>query len=243
MPAQVRSVAGSNSGSAASTTMTAAMPSGFQVNDLLVSVAFSALTAAPSARTGGATALRNIADAAFNADVVWKKAVGGDAAFTWTVTSRKWAVVTVAIVAGTWDAVSASPFHIENGVNFTSATASGTLTTPAVTVSAADTLLLAAVGNAGASTYTVPAQTPPMTLGAQSTSTGTSPASAALIHSALNAVAPGSFSRTATASVASVNACMWIGVINPSTTPTVAKWKGVPPGTRRQTAVHSAANW
>jgi hypothetical protein len=242
MPAQVRSAAGSNSGTTASTTMTAAMPAGFVANDLLVSIAFSALTAAPSARTGGATALRNIADAAFNADVVWKKAVGGDS-FTWTVTSRKWAVVTVAIVAGTWDAVSPSPFHVENGVNFTSATASGTLTTPAVTVSADDTLLLAAFGNAGASTYTVPAQTPPMTLGAQSTSSGTSPASAALIHSALNAVAQGSISRTATASVASVNACMWIGAINPSTTPTQTKFRGVPVGTRRQTAVNSAANW
>lgn len=234
---------GSNSGSAASTTMTAAMPPGFVANDLLVSVAFSALAAAPSARTGGATALRNTADAAFNMDVIWKKAVGGDAAFTWTVTSRKWAVVTVAVVAGTWDAVSASPFHVENGVNFTSTTASGTLTTPTVTVAADDTLLLAAVGNAGASTYTVPAQTPPMTLGAQSTSTGTSPASAALIHSALNAVAQGSVSRTATASVAVVNACMWIGAVNPSATPAQAKFKGVPVGTRRQTAVTSAANW
>jgi hypothetical protein len=242
MPAQVRSVAGSNSGSAASTTMTAAMPPGFVADDLLVSVAFSALAAAPSARGGGATALRNIADASFNADVVWKKAVGGDT-FSWTVTSRKWAVVTVAIVAGTWDAVSVSPFHVENGVNFTSTTASGTLTTPAVTVAAADTLLLAAFGNAGASTYTVPAQTPPMTLGAQTTSSGTSPASAALIHSALNAVAQGSISRTATASVAVVNACMWIGAVNPSTTPTQAKFRGVPVGTRRQTAVNSAANW
>lgn len=221
MPAQVRSAAGSNSGASASTTMTAAMPAGFQAGDLLIGVAESALAAAPTARGGGVTPLRNMVDATSNMDVVWKAATGGDAAFTWTVTSRKWAVVTIAIVAGTWDATGPTPFHIENGGNHTAA-ATASYTTPAVTLSADDLLLLAAFGNRGSSTWTVPAQSPPMTLGAQSTSTGTNPASAAIIHSALNAVPQGSISRTATASVSQADACRWIGAIMPAASGTPA---------------------
>jgi hypothetical protein len=52
VPAQVRSAAGSNSGTTASTTMTAAMPTGFVANDLLVSIAFSALTSRSSPAPG-----------------------------------------------------------------------------------------------------------------------------------------------------------------------------------------------
>lgn len=240
VPAQIRSVAGSNSGTAATTTATAAMPSGFAAGDLLVSVKFSALAAAPSARGGGVTPLRNIVDATANMDVVYKAAVGGDAAFTWTVTSRKWSVVTVAIVAGTWD--TGTPFDIENGLPHTAA-AAATYTTPAVTVTAADALILAVFGNKGASTWSVPAQTPPMVLGAQTTSTGTSPASAALIHSALNAVNPGSISRSATASVSLADACMWIGAVRPSSTPTLAGYSGVYGQRFIRRAVTRSSSW
>lgn len=244
MPALIRSVAGSNSGSAASTTMTAAMPAGFTANDLLISVAFSALSAAPSARSGGGTLVRNIVDSTTaNMDVIWKKAVGGDAAFTWTVTSRKWAVVTVAITAGTWDDVSATPFHIENGVNFTPTTAATTYTTPSVTLSADDLLLVSGFGNRATSTWTAPAQTPPMTVGGQATSTGTTPASVALLHSALNAVAQGSISRTATASVSSVDACMWIGAVRPSATPVTPVFEGMLGSRFNRRATVRAATW
>lgn len=240
---QVRSAAGGNSGSSAGTTMTAVMPAGFAAGDLLISVAFSALTAAPTARTGGGTLVRNIADATSNMDVIWKAAAGGDAAFTWTVTSRKWAVVTVAVMAGTWDNVSPTPFHVENGTNYTSSTAATTYTTPTVSITADNTLLIAAFGNRAASTWTAPAQTPPMTLGAQSTSTGTSPGSAALTHSALNAVPQGSISRTGTASVSSTDACMWTAAVNASATPTEVKFDGVYGQRFIHRAVVRAATW
>jgi hypothetical protein len=214
VPAQVRNATGSNSGSAATTTMTATLPAGVQPGDLLISVAFGALAAAPTARPSASTLVRNIADATSNMDVIRKTAAGGDV-LSWTVTSRKWAVTTVAIVAGTWD--TANPFIVENGINHTAA-AAATYTTPSVNVTEDDGLLIAVFGNRGASTWTVPAQTPPMTEAADTTSSGTNAASCCLTHSALNAVPTGTISRQATATTSQADACMWIAVIRPSAT-------------------------
>jgi hypothetical protein len=241
MPAQVRNVAGSNSAASATLSITATMPTGFVAGDLLIGIARGAAAAAPSARPSGSTLIRNIADTAFNLDVVRKTAVGGDT-FAWSAAvARKWAVTVIAVVAGTWD--TGTPIDAENGLNHTAASAT-LYTTPSITVVTADCLLIAAFGNAAASTWTSPAQTPAMVMGATTTSTGTTPASGCLIHSALNAVPLGATTRQATASLTSAEACMWIGAVRPSSTPTIGKWVGMPPGQRRPSvATHTASTW
>lgn len=221
------------------------MPSGFAAGDLLIGVAFSSLAAAPTGRPAGSTLIRNVSDGTtFNMDVVRKAAAGGDV-FTWTATSRKWATVVLAVLAGTFDATTPVAAGEENGINHSSA-ATATYTTPSVTLGVDDCLLLAAFGNRVASTWTAPAQTPAMVEAADTTATGTTPASCCLYHSALNAVPTGAISRQATASLASADACMWIGAVRPGTaqTPTPGRWaRGYPPGQRYQRATQLAAHY
>lgn len=241
MPAQIRSTAGSNSGASATASINATMPTGFVAGDLLIGIATGASSAVPSARPSGSTSIRNIADTSLNMDVVRKTAVGGDT-FSWSASvARKWSVTITAIIAGTWD--STTVFDVENGINFTSGTAAFTYTTPAVTVAVNDCLLLAAFGSFTASTWTQPAQTPAMIEAVDTTSTGTSAASSCLTHSMLNAIPLGSISRQATASLSSINACMWIGAIRPGPGSVSSRWGGVPSGTKRQRAQIRASAW
>jgi hypothetical protein len=240
LPAQVRNAAGSNSGSSTALTFAPVMPAGLTAGDLLLAIVRGSTAAVPSARPSGWTLVRNIADANFNMDVMWKQAAGGDTASWSAAVARKWAGTVIALITGTWD--TGTPFDVENGVNHTAAAAT-LYTTPSVTVSLNDCLLVAAFGNRAASTWTTTNTNPTMLEAADTTASGSNPASASLYHSALNAVPLGAITRSATATVSSADACMWIGAIRPGGTPTPGKGAGQPVGTKRVRAQHRAASW
>jgi hypothetical protein len=242
MPAIVKSTQATNSGSATATVFAPALPGGVgapAAGDLLLAVACGSLAAVPTAAPSGWTLIRNIADTTFHMSVYRKIAAGGDANPSWTATTRKWGGGTLVVAAGTFD--STTPIDVENGaaVGTTSVTA---IATPSVAVGTDGCLIIGIFGNLAASTFTTPDSNPIMLEAFDTTSTGTNPASCALYHSGINSVAPGTYSRNASASVASANGCAWIGAIRPGTG-ALGKWRGVPVGTRRATAVHSSASW
>jgi hypothetical protein len=191
------------------------MPAGFAAGDLLVGFASGALGVVPSARPSGWSVLRTITDTNMTVDIVTKTAAGGDAAPSWTATSRKWSGACIAITGGTWNTGGA--WDVENGA------AQGTTSTtsyaaPSITTLTADCLLLAMFTNLAASTWTNTNTNPAMVEAVDTTASGTTPTSLSLYHSSLNVVPVGAITRNGTASVASADACMWAGAIKPTGT-------------------------
>jgi hypothetical protein len=189
------------------------MPAGFVAGDLLIGIAMASNGTAPSARPSGSTLVRNVASGTvFSVDVVRKTAVGGDV-FTWTIgTARKWAGCVIAVTTGTWN--TTTPINIDNGVA-QGATSATTYATPTVTVTTPDGLAISAFGNQAQSTWSTADTNPAMTEICDQTSTGTTPASCGVYRSNAAPAAAG-LTRSATATVASASACMWLGVVNPS---------------------------
>lgn len=240
MAAIVRVAQGNNSGSATATSFTLTLPAARQSGDLLIALVGSSTTTAPT-RPGTWTGIRAIADAASHLDVMRLTEAGGAAPVWSKTTACKWAGVVVCIAAGTWD--TGTPVDVENGVNHTAATA--TLhTSPSATVVTDNCLLIGGFGTKAAATWTTADANPVMLLGAQTNSTGTNPASVAVFTSGTNPASVGSITRSATASVSSAEACMWIAAIRPDPGGTPGgRWVGVPIGTRRLRAAHRASTW
>jgi hypothetical protein len=242
MPPIVRTAQGTNSGSATAISFSPIRPAGRLTGDLNLYIVYSSSTTAPT-RPGTVTGLRSIVDAAFHMDICYQT----EAAQTqpiWTKgTACKWAGAVLCVQAGTFDTVTT--FDVENGANQTGAAAT-LYTTPSITVGVTDCLLVAAFGNAGASTWTAAAQTPVMVEAVDTTASSTTPASMCVYHSSTNQVPTGAITRQATATVSSADACMWAATIRPaSSTPSPNRWSlGNPPGTRyiRQ-ALQQATNY
>lgn len=214
MAPTVRSAGQGNSGTGTATSFSPVMPVGFVAGDLLVGIACGSNGTAPSTRPSGSTSIRATADGTvFHMDAVYKVAVGSDV-FTWTIgTARKWAGAVIAITTGTYATGSQATIMTESGVAHT-AVAGTAYTTPSITPAGADTLLIAVFGNQAASTWTNANTTPTMVEIADTTSTGTTPASCAVYRSSA-APAASAITRLGTATVSSANAAMWIVSINP----------------------------
>jgi hypothetical protein len=184
------------------------MPAGFVAGDLLVAIVHGSNSTAPTS-PGGWTLLRNTSDAVFHQQIMWKQAAGGDTG-TWTVaTARKWAGACVAVTVGTW--LTGTPWSVENAIA-QGTTAGTSYATPTVTIGHANTLALSAFGNAGASTFTSADTSPAMTEIADSTSTGTAPASIAVYRSNTSP-AVAALTRSATATVSSADGVFWVGAV------------------------------
>lgn len=243
MPPLVRGATGSNSGSGTVTAFTPSLPAARATGDLLIAVVVSSTATVPT-RPAAATSVRSVADAAMHLDVVrWTEA--GAAAAAWSKTAVcKWAAAVVTIAAGTWDTVT--PLDVENGTNEASATAVAAHTAPTVSVGTPDCLLVAAFATLAAATWTNTQTGPVMLEASDSASSGTTSVSAALYHSGTNDVPTAAISRTATASVASVDGCMWVGAVRPGPNSVgISRWaEGHPAGVRyiRQ-AVQQATNY
>jgi hypothetical protein len=188
------------------------MPAGLVVGDLLIGYACNGGGDVPATRPTGSTPAFNMDDGTvFNMDVVYKVAVGGDAAFTWTTaTARRWSGGVVAVTAGTYNPVT--PL---NGIALAKGTTSNvTFTTGALTPASADTLLLAAFGEQAAGTWTTADTNPAMTELVDVASTGTSPTSIGVFRSNTPPAAS-SITRNATASLASANGGAVLIAVNP----------------------------
>lgn len=212
MTATVRSTGQGNSGATAVLSFSPPMPAGFQVGDLLIGIAGNS-GAVPATRPSGSTLVQNIPDGTvYNLDIVRKVAVGSDV-FTWTVTTtaRKWAGAVIAITVGTFD--TTTPIQGNVGVA-QGTTSSVTFTTPSSTATSADALLIAAFGAQVANTWTCTNTTPSMTELADSTSTGTTPASLGVYRS--NTPPPlSSLTRSGTSTLTSANGAAFLMFINP----------------------------
>jgi hypothetical protein len=240
MPPIVRTAQATNSASAAATTFSPTRPAGRLTDDLLIYVVASSTTTAPT-RPGTVTGVRGIADAAFHLDIC-RQQEAGQAQPTWSkAASCKWAAVVLCIQAGTWD--TTTPLDVENGQIESSGTAVALHTTPAVTVTVDDCLLVAGFGSNVAATWTTTDTAPPMLEAGDTAASGTTPATCAVYHSGTNAVATGSISRTATATVTSINAGMWLAAVRPASSTPTGKWTELPAGQKRNPTAHQTANW
>lgn len=212
MTATVRSTGANNSGAATATTFSPTMPAGFVAGDLLIGIATNSSGTAPATRPSGSTLITNTADGTvFNLDVVRKVAVGSDV-FTWTIgTAQKWAGCVIAVTAGSYDPTTpvAGAVGVAQGT-----TATLSFVTSSSTPSNTDSLIICAFGQQGAATWQCNSTTPSMVELADTTSTGTTPASCAAYRSATPPAAS-SLTRTGTATLSSANACMFMLFVNP----------------------------
>jgi len=209
----VRSTGFTNSGATAVTSFSPAMPAGFVAGDLLIGIAVNGSGTSPATGPSGNTLILNTVDVGvFNMDVVRKVAVGGDV-FNWTIgTAQKWAGCVIAITAGSYN--TTTPVQGAVGVAQGS-TATLSFVTPSSTPGNTDSLIICAFGQQGGATWQCNSTVPSMVELADTTSTGTTPASLGAYASA-TPPAGSSLTRTGTATLSSANACMFLMFVNPS---------------------------